>query len=337
MQEVAVTSSVAPAQNLTSPRRPRATSRRAWRVRAGWVAVCLSTATASVYGWWGIVQNFTMGWYASTTPGNILLMLAYLSPLLVILGLAVCAVRFPDAAFAGHALVATGLCAWLFHQSWTEGHGLPLDHRLATAAIMAVAGLLYSFGRPEPRSRAYLTILAVPLAITLASGIGPALRAHARQDDGNRAARVVVGNGVTLVWAPEGPGWSQTPVTWHEAVRIAAHLSEDGRTVTPTPVNVWRLPTVAELVQSLSSRDTNAGGEWDPWGRTARYLTTPTKESPLWDVRSPIIYWWTATQPDGEEHAYAVCFNGRVVLSPTKRVFRGRGFRAMRSPGPPSR
>src|SRR3972149_3744020 len=66
-------------------RRRAADGTRRWRVRIGWAAVCLSTAMGSVYGWWGIVQNFTMGWFEATTAGNVLLMLGYLSPLLAVM------------------------------------------------------------------------------------------------------------------------------------------------------------------------------------------------------------------------------------------------------------
>ncbi len=328
MQEV-VAMSRAPADGSVSRRRAKAIGTRRWRARIGWAAVCLSTAMGSIYGWWGIVQNFTMGWYEATTTANVLLMLAYLSPLLAVIVLTSCAIRFPDTAFATHSVIAAALCAWLFYQYWIEGRGLLVDHRIITAGTLVVIGLLYSFGRPEPASRAYVTILLIPVAVTVATGIGPAARAYARTDDGDRSARVVEGSGLTLVWAPEGPGWSRTPVTWHEAVRISAHLSDDGRSIVENDVNAWRLPTVDELVRSLTSGQRHAGGEWNSELATARYLTRPAKESPLWRVRSPIIYWWTATQLD-DRYAYAVCFNGRVVLSPQNSRFRGRGFRAVR-------
>ena len=131
------------------------------------------------------------------------------------------------------------------------------------------------------------------------------------------------------MWAPEGPAWSRTPVTWQEAGRIAAHLSDDGRSITDHVVNAWRLPTLDELVRSLTTGQRNARGTWNSDLVRAQYLTRPAKESPLWMVRSPIIYWWTATQQD-DQYAFAVCFNGRVVLSPKSSLFRGRGFRAVR-------
>jgi hypothetical protein len=41
----------------------------------------------------------------------------------------------------------------------------------------------------------------------------------------------------------------------------------------------------------------------------ATYKTTPDKESPMWNVHSQVIYWWTATDVD-EEHAYIIVYVG---------------------------
>ena len=66
--------------------------------------------------------------------------------------------------------------------------------------------------------------------------------------------------------------------------------------VADTPRDVWRLPTAEEAVRSMHFRGTNSGGSWDPERARATYRRAPDKESPLWDVHSKVIYWWTATR-----------------------------------------
>ncbi|MCA9924985.1 MAG: hypothetical protein KC421_21570, partial [Anaerolineales bacterium] len=43
----------------------------------------------------------------------------------------------------------------------------------------------------------------------------------------------------------------------------------------------------------------------------AVYKTKPDKESPLWNIYSQVIYWWTATEED-EAHAYIIAYDGQV-------------------------
>ena len=43
----------------------------------------------------------------------------------------------------------------------------------------------------------------------------------------------------------------------------------------------------------------------------ARYRVMPDKESPLWHVHAPVIYWWTSS-PAPSNNFYIVSFNGRV-------------------------
>jgi hypothetical protein len=76
-------------------------------------------------------------------------------------------------------------------------------------------------------------------------------------------------------------------------------------------MNIWRLPTVDEAVRSMARHGQNSGGVWNEETAKATYNTTPDKESPLWNVYSQVIYWWTATEVD-EEHAYIIVYDGKV-------------------------
>ena len=114
-----------------------------------------------------------------------------------------------------------------------------------------------------------------------------------------------------------------------EAKRICRYLSEDGLRLDDEPQDVWRVPTVEEVVRSLTRHGRNAGGEWDEETHQATFRTRPDKESPLWNPDSQIIYWWTATDVD-PEHVYRVAYNGYVLVVPKKMSMGSCAFRAVR-------
>ena len=147
-------------------------------------------------------------------------------------------------------------------------------------------------------------------------------------DDGITTERRVQGNGVVLVWAPEGPGWVREPshpMSWEQAMMIGARLSADGTRLEDQPVNIWRLPTVNEAVRSMTRRGANAGGMWDASRGTATYQTPPDKEPSLWRVHCPIIYWWTSSEV-GPKDAYRIVYDGRVLATPKNAFMGSIGF-----------
>ena len=139
------------------------------------------------------------------------------------------------------------------------------------------------------------------------------------------------GNGVNLIWAPDGPGWPREGTNWYEAQQVCQHLSEDGLTLAPVPLNIWRLPTVDEAVRSMARHGQNSGGVWDAENAKATYKTAPDKESPLWNVHSQVIYWWTATAVD-EDHAYIIVYDGKVWSRSKKFGPAYLGFRCVKQP-----
>jgi hypothetical protein len=70
--------------------------------------------------------------------------------------------------------------------------------------IMPLVGMgaLYWYGRSS--SRKFTLSLSIGLPLIL-SGIEPALRVSQLLDDGNLQAQLVQGNGVNLIWVPDGP------------------------------------------------------------------------------------------------------------------------------------
>jgi hypothetical protein len=193
-------------------------------------------------------------------------------------------------------------------------------------------GLAYWFGQPRPRRWAVAAVVALPLITLLVCGAEPAYRVSGRLDDGDRSAQRIAENGVDLVWAPEGPGWPREGVPWDVAVRRCQFLAEDGTFLADSAQDVWRLPTIAEAVQSMQRHGRTCGGTWDVAGGVPSYERTPDKESPLWDVHSQVIYWWTATEVNDRE-ALIIVYDGKVWPRPKRAHWGYLGFRAVKEGG----
>jgi hypothetical protein len=271
---------------------------------AGWIAVGLSTVITCFWAYWGIIENFHEGWYYESLLSNVgLMFVQYLSPMLIFMGVTLISIYWPRLGAGLHAIFAL-LAAWFFGA---------FTNTVTFFLVLPLIGIgvLYWYGRPQPRKRAASVAIGLPILILIVCGIGPVLRVSQRIDDGNLQARLVHGNGVNLVWAPDGPGWPRAGANWHEAQQVCQYLSEDGLTLASTPQHSWRLPTVDEAVRSMARHGQNSGGVWDAEIAEATYETPPDKESPLWNVHSQVIYWWTATEVD-EERAYIIVYDGQV-------------------------
>ena len=236
----------------------------------------------------------------------------------------------------------------------------PLDVLLVTALLMVgpviVAALLFLLearhrrllreeGAPSPSrwlGRHWREVLLVAAPVITVANLSvqqvPALLA--RHDDGLRGARTIAGNGVTLVWAPQGPGWNwQAPgegyPTWESLTRHGqppldrcAYLNEDATALLAVPVRVWRLPTADEIVRSLTRKGRNAGCAWDRRTPHAACRTAPDKETPLWAPDQAPIYYWSSDTPDATA-AFAVNYTGGISALPRARPL-GVGFRCVK-------
>jgi hypothetical protein len=198
--------------------------------------------------------------------------------------------------------------------------------------VPVLTGVLFLLRRPTPKRLAYAISTGIPLLIVIGFGAEPAVRVSTRFDDGDRGARRVEGNGVTLLWAPAGPGWTRNGlVSWDQAVARARHLNEDGKTLADEPQDIWRLPSREEIVRSLTRGGRNAGGTWDSQSERANYERRPDKESPLWDPYAPLIYLWTSERAE-EDRAWIVVYHGGVIAKPKAVGSPSFGFRAVRAP-----
>ena len=270
----------------------------------GWIAVGLSTGITCGWAFWGIIENFHEGWYFESLWMNLgMMFIQYLSPMLIFMGMTLISISWPRLGGLLHGVIA--LFAIWFFQAFSNAATF-----LIIIPLVGLGGM-YWFGRPRPRKLATLLIVGFPLLTLIISGIFPAIRVSQRIDDGNLQARLVYGNGVALTWAPEGPGWPQEGGDWYEAQQACQYLSEDGQSLASTSQHIWRLPTVDEAVRSMARHGQNSVGEWYAETASAAYETTPDKESPLWNIHSQVIYWWTATEID-DEHAYIIVYDGKV-------------------------
>lgn len=179
----------------------------------------------------------------------------YLIFTLVFITLALVILKWKKAGLILH-FIAAAFCIWFF-----SGANFSVLGLLVVIPVLLL-GLMYYFGEPAPRKWAYPAIIAIPLVIVLGISIPEGIKISQRINNSNYDAAVVEGNGVTLMWAPRGPGWPDEGVSWEEANEICKHLSEDGMTVMKEEQNIWRLPTVDEAVRSMMLHGENAGGVW---------------------------------------------------------------------------
>ncbi|MEJ2693124.1 MAG: DUF1566 domain-containing protein [Candidatus Thiodiazotropha sp.] len=294
----------------------------------GWTALLLSTAAASFWAYWGIIEAFHEGWFKPQLGMRLLQLVPYLAPATGFCLLTYISLRWP-AVGAGLYVAAGILIAVLI--AIDRAKFPPLVITLLTLLPVAL-GLMFLYGRPTPVNLAYGVALGVPGLIILLFGAEPVYRVSTRVDDGDRGMRTLVGNGVNLQWAPAGPGWSrQGGVDWTQAMSLASRLSEDGLSLEKTPQNIWRLPTRDELVRSMTRGGNNAGGQWDPQKAAPRYRRKPDKESPLWDPYAPLIYLWTQEEAD-EKRAWLMVYHGGVYSHLKSKASPSTGFRAVRKP-----
>src|SRR5512144_1526483 len=154
-------------------------------------------------------------------------MFSYVAPAVVLLVLGLIALRWP--APGGTLLLVAAVAHGVWWMNWQlQRQIVPSEVLLETALMMigpiVLAALLLLFDArhrrllrtegitPSPRwlvrhwAEALLVALPVLGVAVLSAQQLPAMLA--RHDDGIRGARTIAGNGVTLVWAPRGPGWN---------------------------------------------------------------------------------------------------------------------------------
>ncbi len=323
----------------------------------GRIATLLMIAVTALWTFWSVAEMYYEGWW-----GSWINRLPYLIPAVVTLALTLSAIRWPRAGGWLLILVGVVFTAWWWGRAAMQGQ-LTLERVLAqgpVSASLALIGVLFLFEARRrraleasgqaldlvrERNRWLQVAVAIPLLIALGITVYWAPTLLTRQDDGDRGARRIQGNGVVLVWAPLGPGWDwQQPwggyPSWDSLARygvppvgldeekpglagahataqdmattgLCRYLSADGLTLMDEPQNLWRMPTTDEIVRSLTRHGQNAGCVWDGRSEQADCQVTPDKETPLWAPDLYPIYYWSGDEFDADE-AYYVGYRGRV-------------------------
>ncbi len=291
----------------------------------GWTAVVLSLAIAGLWAFWGTIENFHEGWYSPNVWQNLKLSLVqYLIWPLIFAGLASVGVLRPRLGAA--LFVAVGLALEMF-----------LFHFRNAASLMLILGpclvlaLLFFWGRIAPAKPAVILLLAGPGVLMLGIGAPLLWKVTHRRTEFSDAPLAWPAQHPSLIWAPPGPGWPQKGgMTAGEAEWTCDHLDETGRQVLPSPVHLWHLPAVQEAIAALAVHGSLAGCRYAGPNRFEPCDVTPDKEGPLWNVYSPVIYWWTSSyDPQGGD--LRVSYNGYVL--PTGGRADYTAFRAVRDVG----
>lgn len=289
----------------------------------GWMGVFITVIFSSIWAFWGAFENFHEGWYSTSIWENIfMLIFQYLLFTILFVFLAIIILKWKKIGLLLHFALG-GFCIWFF-----SGAGFDVLGLLIIIPFI-VLGLLYYFGEPQPKKWAYRLVILIPLIIILAILIPQGIKVSQRINDNDFGMRIVEGNGVVLAWAPRGPGWPDKGISWREAQELCKYLSRDGSTIMEEEQNIWRLPTVDEAVRSMMLHGENAGGFWYPEEEKAVYKITPDKETPLWDVHSKIIYYWTSeTSAQDERQAYIIVYDGGIF---DKRKINHQGYLSFRA------
>jgi hypothetical protein len=169
-------------------------------------------------------------------------------------------------------------------------------------------------------------------------------------DDGDRGARLIEGNGITLIWAPQGPGWNWKqpwggfpsrddlalygvpPIGFEdkpgyenrhatqnemEKTGLCRYLIEDGTSLSVEPQYLWRMPTSDEIIRSLVGNGENAGCTWNMETEIGGCLHQPNKDTPFWAPDEAPIYYWSADEFDDESAWYVPnTVGGKYSISP---------------------
>jgi hypothetical protein len=339
----------------------------------GQLAMGLMIGVTALWTFWGVAEMYYEGWW-----GSWLNRLPYLIPGTVTLFLALLAIRWPSAGGVIVIVVGAGFTAWWWGMAAVRRE-LTVGRVLVQAplsALLMVIGVLFVFeGRrrkeliahrqmPEltrERNRWLMVAVAIPSLIALGLTVYWAPTLLARVDDGYRGARRIQGNGVSLVWAPSGPGWNWQqswggypswdslawygvpPVGLDKPTKPAGHataedmmatglcrfLSDDGLELMAEPQDVWRMPTTDEVIGSLVRHGESAGCTWDGTSDRATCVITPDKETPLWAPDQYPIYYWTGDEFSADE-AYFVSYRGRVGQQPKDWGNPRHGYRCVR-------
>lgn len=346
----------------------------------GWIAKSLLIIITSLWCAWSIGEMYHEGWW-----GPFYIRLIYLIPGTAFLLLTLIGIKWPRIG-GWLILIFGGLFTLSFLDiSFTDGKmsiGRDLAGFMVSGPLVFLAALLLVEARNQKRRLAngwtphanwwrrnfwYLLAVVPPLLVFIGMSIYYLPFVLTRIDDGDRGARLIEGNDVTLIWAPEGPGWNWKqdyggypswnmlalyglpPVGMEDKgyggetgifasdedmakYNLCLYLSKDGLTLETEPQNIWRMPTIDEYALSFARHGENAGCIWQGEGHDKMICDTlPDKETPLWAPDMEPIYYWAAEEYSDRE-GYYVSYNGWVEKAYKPGGNPRHSYRCVRNP-----
>ncbi len=188
----------------------------------GYAATVLLALATIQWTFWGFGEMYYEGWWGTWTNR-----LPYLVPMLICWSFALIALTWPRLGGWIIILIGGAFTAWRWILQAQQGQ-LTLIWAMGwfpISAVFVLIGILFlldaRFRRQRreaswiaPRSWVrrnvhYLIVLIPALLTAIGVSILFLPLVSSRFDDGDRGARLIVGNAVTLLWAPAGPGWSE--------------------------------------------------------------------------------------------------------------------------------
>ncbi len=335
----------------------------------GGIASVLMIFFATFWTYWGIGEMYHEGWWGAWYNR-----LPYLVPVAVTLIPTL--VSFRWSIVGGSLIIAIGIFALFFFGNDVAIIGLAIALVGAGFVVDGIIRRRVGLEDEEPppswwrRCWRHLLVIGAPALVIIGVSAYSLPVVLTRIDDGDRSARLIEGSGVSLIWAPEGPGWNWKQPwggypSWQSLAlygvppvglddkpgygrqgdeivfasgedmartNLCLYLSADGTTLLDEPQNIWRMPTTGEMVRSLVRHGESAGCTWQ--GEYREQVTCDVlsdKESPLWSTDQPVIYYWTADSYDERQGAF-VSYNGWVNATYKLGGNPRHGYRCVREP-----
>lgn len=195
-----------------------------WQIASN-VAVVLLAAVTTLWTYWGVAEMYYEGWWGERTNR-----LGYLIPGTAFLLLSLLIIRWPRIGGRLLILLGGGFTAFYWSVQFSRW-GFSWEALLSIFPISRLLVLLGVFfvlaGRAQRRylqaqvssdgskwafvlqNWRYPLAVGLPLLVAIVVSATNLPIILARVNDGDRGAQLVAGNGVTLVWAPAGPGWGR--------------------------------------------------------------------------------------------------------------------------------
>ena len=338
----------------------------------GWIGTGLITFLNGIWLFWGLGEAFYEGWGVPETPWFLFLSIGAAAMIFSIL-----AIRFPYVGGGILMIAGAAFAVWWLIPGIQNGFytlAVVLE-RLLLSGGFTLVGLLFILdakfnplnkGQEEHwilRNLRLIITIGIPLLVVIIVASVNLPIVLTRVDDGIRTARLIVGNGVDLIWAPQGPGWNWKqdfggypswdsiafyglqPIGFDVGKRddqhateedmrrtgLCAFLDEEGSILLGEPQYIWHMPTVEEITHTLSRHNQNAGCVWQGHIGRLDCQLRPDKETPLWAPDDPPVYYWAANDSD-EKNAYYVSYTGFVSDQPKDWGNPRHGYRCVKEP-----